>query len=809
MSTFITEKHFMKRVFVALLLFGVISTVAQNNWQRVSSGKDPLYLVENVNDTLYGVVLAGKSLEIRCFEDNFWKRFPPINLRSNESYITLKKLKGIPYLLTDNRLFQYKSGQWKTIASGAFLLMERYLGKLVIYGAFNQFRGETASGLAYWDGSAGGALRNVAGQAASITGWVNDMAVIGNKIYFVGDIANTQTGPIYSNTVMWNDTVWQEPLLPQSAIPEFKQVFAWNGEIYYCTGYTSSFFTGIYKQVGMGLQALGPIAAGAPMTTQAHRKVVVFNNRLYMSAVLRVGLTPGNLPILRRTLLYYDGANWHDSGDSLNPELNPTTGFLVHPIPHLDLVVYNNELYANQLPMVNGQPYVGKIANSNVSASLAVMDLRDTICDAKNSYRYLPTMIQVQSAVDTSYFYSSKLGDVEIPLPDSAQCTVTLKTPIPYYQASSCSDTALYFNTTSNTHQAAYFFVTPPSPVADVGVSLSAQTGWRARHGFFDDYYIVLTNQGTDSLTNLLVELSFPTETYYHTAVPAATASGNGFAQFNVPLLLPGDLYTIRVKLHNTTQLSIGDSISLVVNATLNNDLNVQNNVDTLFQQVVAAYDPNNKLVDREGIKNWGGTLTYQINFQNLGNDKAYRVVIADTLSAFLHPETFRLLAASHAVDVELKNRVLLFTFDDIYLPDSASNPEGSKGFVKFSMAMKTNLRLEDTIANRAHIYFDFQPAVITNRAYTYIREEYRIEDLPIGSQATLRIYPNPSTGVYTAISDVATTYDVYDHLGNILVARGLLEANTETQINLGHLPNGIYYFKAHYGFAEKLVIQR
>ena len=622
-------------------------------------------------------------------------------------------------------------------------------------------------------------------------------------------MTNTQTGPVYSNTVMWNDTVWQEPLLPQSAITKFKSVFEWNGEVYYCTGTTGTSFTGIYKQVGMGLQSLGSIEAGPRMKAQAHRQIVVFNNRLYMAATLVVGKTPGNQDILRTTLLYYDGAYWRDSGDSLNPELNSHTGVVIHPIPQKDLVVVNNELYGNQLPILNGKPYVGKIANGLASASLAVMDVRDTACDSLNIYRYMPTMVQVEADGDTSYFYSSKLGDVEIPLPDSVQCTVSLLSPPPYYQASVCSDTALHFNTTTNSHKAAYFYVTPPNPVADVGVSLSAQNGWFARHGFFDEYYIVLTNPGTDSLSNFSVEISFPAETNYHTAIPAATSSGTGYARFNVPVLFPGELHTIRVKLHNTTQLSIGDTISLIVRATISNYLNVQNNVDTLRQRVVAAYDPNNKLVDREGIKDWGGTLTYQINFQNLGSDKAYRVVIADTLSSFLHPETFTLLASSHAVDVEMNNRVLLFTFDDIHLPDSASNPEGSKGFVKFSIAMRGNLAPEDTIANRAHIYFDFQPAVITNYAHTYIKEEEPQKESPGNPQTGLRIYPNPSSGVLKAITDVATHYDIFDHLGNVLVTGGWLDVNTETQINLEHLPNGIYYLKAHYGFAEKLVIQR
>ena len=117
----------MKRgLVVCVMLLGFAAAFAQNHWQRVSSGKDPFYMVDNVNDTLYGVVVKDSTLEYRRFENGFWKRFPPIAIMPGELPITQKRCKGDLYVLTPSRLLQFKSGSWNTVESGSFLLMESY-----------------------------------------------------------------------------------------------------------------------------------------------------------------------------------------------------------------------------------------------------------------------------------------------------------------------------------------------------------------------------------------------------------------------------------------------------------------------------------------------------------------------------------------------------------------------------------------------------------------------------------------------------------------------------------------------------------
>jgi hypothetical protein len=64
---------------------------------------------------------------------------------------------------------------------------------------------------------------------------------------------------------------------------------------------------------------------------------------------------------------------------------------------------------------------------------------------------------------------------------------------------------------------------------------------------------------------------------------------------------------------------------------------------------------------------------------------------------------------------------LLIFSFDEIYLPDSGSNPEGSQGYVYFRMRAKHTLNVGDEINAQAFIYFEQNPPIATNETYHVI----------------------------------------------------------------------------------------
>lgn len=128
------------------------------------------------------------------------------------------------------------------------------------------------------------------------------------------------------------------------------------------------------------------------------------------------------------------------------------------------------------------------------------------------------------------------------------------------------------------------------------------------------------------------------------------------------------------------------------------------------------SYDPNNKIVYPVDVEpNYKDWLYYTVNFQNLGTAPAINIKIRDPIDSKLDVETFELISHSHSSKIFLDNRNLLVKFDDIVLEDSMSNPEGSKGYFIYRIKPLVGLKKGERVLNTAYIYFDYNPAVITN----------------------------------------------------------------------------------------------
>ncbi len=144
---------------------------------------------------------------------------------------------------------------------------------------------------------------------------------------------------------------------------------------------------------------------------------------------------------------------------------------------------------------------------------------------------------------------------------------------------------------------------------------------------------------------------------------------------------------------------------------------------DTECLPITDSFDPNDKLVLPAGVTAehytaFGQELEYTVRFQNTGNDYAYRVVVADTLSGQLDLSTLRVAGASHPYRFTVSGKgrpVLTFTFEDINLPDSTRDQAGSNGLVKFTIKPLKDLPEKTRIENFADIFFDYNPPVRTN----------------------------------------------------------------------------------------------
>lgn len=100
-----------------------------------------------------------------------------------------------------------------------------------------------------------------------------------------------------------------------------------------------------------------------------------------------------------------------------------------------------------------------------------------------------------------------------------------------------------------------------------------------------------------------------------------------------------------------------------------------------------------------------------------------------------------RVLHASHPFQLQMKKLGNLeILFKNILLPDSSTNEFASHGFVQIAVKPKTTTD-PFYITNRASIYFDFNPPVMTNTASTYVGLVNT--ELPV-KHGKLRVTPNP-----------------------------------------------------------------
>jgi hypothetical protein len=187
--------------------------------------------------------------------------------------------------------------------------------------------------------------------------------------------------------------------------------------------------------------------------------------------------------------------------------------------------------------------------------------------------------------------------------------------------------------------------------------------------------------------------------------------------------------------------------------------------------EVRGSYDPNDKEAFPKGVCashfiNDDTELEYKIRFQNVGNDTAFTVVIRDTLSTALDPTTIEPMVASHAYTWALSGTgVLTFTFDNIDLVDAQTNEPESHGFIKYRISQKPGNPVDTKIENKAAIYFDFNPPIITNTVEHLVGEGYLMQqggNLNIAGKIT-RDDGLPLDSVKVYLSNNCVTYTNQD----------------------------------------------
>jgi hypothetical protein len=361
------------------------------------------------------------------------------------------------------------------------------------------------------------------------------------------------------------------------------------------------------------------------------------------------------------------------------------------------------------------------------------------------------------------------------------------------------------------------FPITILQPYQDVAVTVVPVNA--PRPGFIYQNLITITNLGNQTVANS--SLSFtkdPSVTISSVSPAGTTPNATGFT-YAVTNLLPFEQRTITVYMQvpvipnvNAGQyLSNSASIS-----SLNGDILLENNNSTATEMVINAYDPNDK-VESHGEKilyssfSSADYLYYTIRFENTGNASAINVLVNDLLDEQLDENSIQMVRSSHAYVLDRVGRNLTWRFNDIQLPPSIADTEIGKGFISFKIKPKPGFAIGTIIPNAASIYFDFNPAIVTN---TFLTKFVSTLGTNAPDSVAFSVYPNPAHNqVAVRLGNTSAsieTIKVYDYMGK-LVWQQTGASPTET-VEVQQLTPGIYMLEVTTNLqqkaTQKLVIQ-
>jgi hypothetical protein len=214
-------------------------------------------------------------------------------------------------------------------------------------------------------------------------------------------------------------------------------------------------------------------------------------------------------------------------------------------------------------------------------------------------------------------------------------------------------------------------------------------------------------------------------------------------------------------------------------------------------QIVVGSLDPND-IVCLEGDtvlpSEIGNYLHYAVNFENTGDYYAENVVVRLEIDADkFDMNSLQLLNSSNPSSTRITGNTVEFIMQNINLAAATGTPPvGGHGDVLFKIRTKDNLVINDTVLQRAGIYFDYNAPVVTNDAETTFAQ---LSNPIFDFDNSIKVYPNPAHSILHINSDFnIQSIELYDIQGRILSTS--LENSNDTTLDIGSKQDGVYFLK-------------
>ena len=321
------------------------------------------------------------------------------------------------------------------------------------------------------------------------------------------------------------------------------------------------------------------------------------------------------------------------------------------------------------------------------------------------------------------------------------------------------------------------------------------------RPGFTYQNKIVYTNFGNQTVASgTITFIKDALVTITANSQTGTTSTANGFT-YNFTNLLPFETRTMTVTMQvpNPPTVALGNLLTNTANiAPISGDVVPSNNYSSCSQIIIGSYDPNDKM-ESHGERILHSTFTandylyYTVRFENTGTASAINVRVNDLLDSRLDENTIKMIGASHNYIMDRVDNNLTWRFDNIQLPVSVANSNIGKGYLTFQIKPRAGYAVSDIIPNTASIYFDFNPAIITNTFQTEFVAQLGVDEFENGDFV---FYPNPVSDLVTVSvknSGTIAAITVYDILGKLILIEKPTRAVSTQTLDLATVSKGVY----------------
>lgn len=477
-----------------------------------------------------------------------------------------------------------------------------------------------------------------------------------------------------------------------------------------------------------------------------------------------------------------DGDRWLVDGVSVNSDLNCLINNSCANTIILSAFVDSNN---------NGIKDVGEVPFNNGNFIYQVNDSGTNLSASSNYgvfHIYNPILT---SSYDISYTINSDYS--------------------PYF---TCSTVYTDFISNINT-SILYFPIIQTNPFIEAEIYFYPQSPPRPGNYYFAG--IFYWNNGFNTITNgTLTYVKDPNLTINSISQSGIVATPTGFT-YDFTNLLPNEVRTIYVAylIPTIPTVSLGQLVNHQASIQVPGDFLISNDTDQLTQAIVASWDPND-ITESHGERivwaDFGADeyLHYTIRFENTGTAAAEFIRVIDELDNQLDETTFELIGASHNVNAIRNGSLLKFEFNDINLPPSTINTDDGHGYVQFKIKPNPGYAVGDIIPNTASIYFDTNPAIVTN---TFNTEFVQTLETDSFESHNIQLYPNPANDFFTVTNNNGTIAEVniFDISGKRIYSNSENQTS-EININTSAFAKGLYLIEIttndNHKINKKLIIK-